>query len=147
MFTLYHGAETKFVVFYSSKTLLDGDKPKFDETRAVLAGVRYSVPTNRRLICKDTDIDIIDEVDHVLIDMQCNIDVFDASSKKDGRYKQSLKTPIIIGLTATRLEELDWDEKLFLTRHHSFNYFCSTIPMSFSNVTLFRSVDEFVMMT
>ena len=65
---------------------------------------------------------IIDEIDYVLIDMQTNIEVYD-SVKKDGKYKKSKKTPTIIGLTATKFEELNPDEKMFLTgSHHTFNF-------------------------
>ena len=94
----------------------------------------------------DTDIVIIDEIDYVLIDMQTNIDVYD-SVKKGGKFKKSKKMPTIIGLTATDFNELNPDEQMFLTgSHHNFRFQSSTIPMSFTDLTLRRTVDEFLAM-
>ena len=87
---------------------------------------------------------IIDEIDYVLIDMQTNIEVYD-SVKKGGKFKKSKKMPAIIGLTATNYSELNPDEQMFLTgSHHIFNFQYSTRPMSFTEVTLRRTVDEFL---
>ena len=119
---------------------------KFNSAIPPGATFKFVVPKDKKLNCKDTDIVIIDEIDYVLIDMQTNFEVYNAV-KRDGKYKQSKKMPTIIGLTATSFNELNPDEQMFLTgSHHAFNFQSSTIPMSFTDVALRRTVDEYLVM-